>query len=90
MPKIPIVNPASNSTQDDMLRPVCCPGTYPEFSYNYDQVIFVVPTKKLDLLSVSDANFCESLTHTSPIHVADVIRITYHISMNWNFEIQYR
>ena len=45
MPKIPIVNPASNSTQDDMLRPMCCPGTYPEFSYNYDQVIFVVPTK---------------------------------------------
>ena len=38
---------------------------------------------------MSDANFCESLTHTSPIHVADVIRITYHISMNWNSKIQY-
>ena len=69
MPKIPIVHTASNSTQDDMLRPMCCPGTYPEFSYNYDQVIFVVCTyKKLDPLSGSDANFCESLTH----HISEI------------------
>ena len=72
MPKIPIVNPASNSTQDDM----CAAWDLPRIFLQLWSSYICSTYKKLDPLSVSDANFYESLTHTSPIHVADGIRIT--------------
>ena len=91
MPKIPIVNPASKQQHTGWYAETCVlPWDLPRIFLQLWSGYICSTYKKLDPLSVSDANFCESLTHTSPIHVADVIiRITYHISMNWNSKIQY-